>query len=124
MIEISLHHNSGGIFQKDIASRQNISVKYLDHIIHALKVAGLITRNSNNKGKYILTKAPEEITMYDIYRAFENEIAIVECLAPFAPKCPREEGCKTLCFWSSLNSKVINHFTNTTLLDLTKTKED
>ncbi len=120
MIEIALHDTRGGIFQKDIAQKQDISVKYLDHIVHALKVAGLITRNTNNKGKYILTKAAKNISMYDIYRAFENEIAVVECLAPFAPKCDREQDCKTLCFWSSLNTKVIEHFSTTTLFDLTQ----
>lgn len=37
-----------GIFQKDISENQKISIKYLDHIIHSLKIAGLII---NIKGK-------------------------------------------------------------------------
>ena len=120
MIEISLYNEKGGIFQKDIAQHQHISVKYLDHIISSLKVAGLITRHSHYKGKYTLTKAPSEITLYDIYKAFENELAIVECLAPFASTCEREEECRTKCFWSELNTKIVDHFSSTTLEDLTK----
>ena len=43
MLEIALNKSPGGVYQKDIAKNQEISVRYLDHIIAALKVAGLIT---------------------------------------------------------------------------------
>ncbi|HBK42488.1 MAG TPA: Rrf2 family transcriptional regulator, partial [Porphyromonadaceae bacterium] len=48
MIEIACCKEPTGILQKDIAKNQNISVKYLDYIISALKLKGLI---SNTKGR-------------------------------------------------------------------------
>ena len=48
MIEIAAGDKDCGVYQKDIAQNQSISVKYLDQIINSLKVAGLIT---NVKGK-------------------------------------------------------------------------
>ena len=47
MIEIAQNDSDNGIYQKDIAVNQQISNKYLDHIIHALKVSELIFK----KGK-------------------------------------------------------------------------
>jgi DNA-binding IscR family transcriptional regulator len=42
MMKIAIHTSDGGIFQKDIAVNQEISNKYLDQIIHAMKVDGLV----------------------------------------------------------------------------------
>ncbi len=79
MIEIASSTNPSGMLQKDIAKNQNISLKYLDSIILALKMKGLII-NSKGKGSgYRLTRTPENITMLDIYTAFE-QITIIECI--------------------------------------------
>lgn len=79
MIEIANSPDDNGVLQKDIAQNQHISFKYLDSIISSLKLKGLIT-NSKGKGSgYRLTRPPKDITMYDIYTAFE-QIAVVECI--------------------------------------------
>ena len=79
MIEIASSSESNGMLQKDIATNQHISLKYLDPIISSLKLKGLIT-NSRGKGSgYRLTRAPEDITMLDIYTAFE-QIIVIECI--------------------------------------------
>lgn len=79
MIEIASVNDTNGILLKEISKNQNISNKYLDPIISSLKLKGLI---SNTKGKhsgYRLTRKPEEITMLDIYTAFEP-ITVVGCI--------------------------------------------
>ena len=43
MLEIGLHYETGGILQKDISVNQDIPVRTLDHLLHALKTAELIT---------------------------------------------------------------------------------
>ena len=79
MIEIASSTELSGMLQKDIAKNQHISLKYLDPIILALKMKGLII-NSRGKGSgYRLTRPPEEITMLDIYTAFE-QIVVIECI--------------------------------------------
>lgn len=80
MIEIADCNNSEGILQKEIAQKQLISIKYLDYIISALKLKGLI-RNVGGKGSgYVLTRPADLITMFDIYTAFEP-ILIVQCIS-------------------------------------------
>lgn len=116
MVEIGLHTPEGGIFQKDIAAKQEISNKYLDHIIHALKVAGLI-RRMGHRGGYVLAKEPETITMFDINSAFEPGICIIDCLDCLI-KCPKELECCTKDFWLLLNNTIIEIFKSHSLKDL------
>ena len=117
MLEIAKSYPDTGIFQKDIAENQNISVKYLDHIIQALKVAGLITNVKGKKSGYTLSKEPEKITLYDIHHAFEPGICVIDCLSE-SVHCDRQKGCTTRGFWSDLNNMIKEYLKSVTLQDL------
>ena len=75
MLEIGLHYEKGGVLQKDIASNQEISIRTLDHLIHALKTADLITNANGKSTGYTLTRPPSQITMLDIQKAIEPVIS-------------------------------------------------
>jgi Rrf2 family protein len=117
MIEIAMDTSGKGTYQKQIAENQEISVKYLDHIIRALKISRLITNVKGRKSGYILTRPPSEITMLDIHNAFEPGICIVECLSPNII-CNRETRCAAKGFWGKLNEQIINYFKSVTLEDM------
>ena len=123
MLEIASDDIGSGVFQKDIASKQNISLKYLDHIIHGLKAAGLITTIRGKKSGYILTRNPSEISMFDIHNAFENGICVIDCMS-LNFHCERDGKCETQGFWRGLNEVVTDYFKNTTLEDLLLKNED
>jgi Rrf2 family protein len=106
-----------GVFQKDISKNQEISNKYLDHIIQALKTSQLITNVRGKKSGYILARQASEITVFDIHRAFEPGICLIECLSG-SFKCPMEDGCLTKGFWGQLNNLILNYFKSVTLEDL------
>lgn len=117
MIEIASGERDKGVFQKDIAASQSLSIKYLDHLIHALKTAGLISNAKGKKSGYILTRKPSEITVFDIHRAFEPGICIIECLSGHY-RCDLSEGCRARGFWDKLNNLIYNYFNSVTLDDL------
>jgi Rrf2 family protein len=121
MVEIARYSPDRGIFQKDIAQSQQISNKYLDHIIHALKVAGLI-RKLGHKGGFILTRKPSEITLFDINNAFEPGICVIDCLE-CTVKCPHELECSTKEFWLHLNQTIIGVFKSHSLQSLLDEEE-
>ena len=122
MVEIAKADSKKGIFQKDISKKQKISIKYLDHIITALKTAGLIINVKGKKSGYRLTRSASEITMLQIHTAFEPEIAVIECLSEHI-ECEMEKICYTFPFWSGLNKLVKDYFTNVTLQDVVDKKE-
>lgn len=121
MIEIALEGGEEGVFQKDIAENQNISVKYLDHIIAALKVAGLIVPFKGRKSGYKLTRSSELISMYDIHLAFEADICIIECLREGAD-CDRRKVCAVVDFWDGLNTQIKDYLKSVNLAELVSKK--
>jgi len=106
-----------GVFQKQIAENQEISLKYLDHIIHALKTAGLITAVRGRKSGYILTRKSADITMLDIHNAFEPGICIIDCMSPNVT-CDRSNRCAAKGFWGRLNNKINDYFKAVSLQDM------
>ena len=79
MIEIANSSDGDGILQKDIAVNQNISLKYLDSIIMSLKLKGLIANNKGKGSGYRLTHPADQITLLEIYTAFEP-VTFVDCI--------------------------------------------
>ncbi len=118
LLEMAENADEGGVLQKDIAASQNISVKYLDHIIAELKTAGLIAGLGGRKG-YVLTRDPKEITVYDVFRAVQPELFIVECLSP-SVVCDRAAACPVRVYWDSLNRTIIDHMRSATLASMLK----
>jgi len=121
MLEIAQNTSNSGVYQKDISKNQEISNKYLDHIIHALKTSKLISNLKGKKSGYVLTRKPSEITLFDIHNAFEPGICLIECLSGNY-NCNRKENCRTAGFWGQLNNLIINFFKSVTLEDLLKEK--
>ncbi|MGD0710758.1 MAG: Rrf2 family transcriptional regulator [Bacteroidales bacterium] len=119
MLELGLHDNKTGMFQKDIAMNQQLSEKYLDPIIAALKTSGLITNAGGKKSGYILNKSKSEITIYDIYRAFEPELAIIHCVNK-PVTCFISRICVANEYWMGLNDTITKYLKNTTLDDIIK----
>jgi len=112
-----LNNEANGIYQKEIAQNQDISYKYLDQIINALKVAGLVAKAAGRKSGYVLTRPPEEITVYDVHNAFEPGICVIDCLS-INFSCEREKFCSLRGFWGNLNNQIIEYFKSTTIKDL------
>jgi Rrf2 family protein len=117
MLEISLGETGVGVFQKDISKNQELSIKYLDHIIPPLKVAGLIANIRGKKSGYILTRKPAEITLLDIHNAFEHGLCIVDCMET-THTCSRMNICAVRGFWEKLNINITEYLESVTLQDL------
>ena len=99
--------NSGesGLLQKDIAKRQGIPLKYLDKIIAQLKSAELIWNAAGKKSGYILARGSSKISVYDIYRAFEGKMAIINGVNENA-QFYQDENFAGQEFWDKLNTEI------------------
>ena len=106
VLELALNEEKeGGTYQKEIAETQDVSIKYLDHIISSLKKAGLISNVGGKKSGYALAKPAREITIYDVYAAFEDDLAIIDCLLSNG-QCPRKGQCAMKDYWCDLNETI------------------
>ncbi|MDD6096692.1 MAG: RrF2 family transcriptional regulator [Firmicutes bacterium] len=108
-----LAENSGGdTFTplKDIAERQEISLKYMGKIIPALVREGLVEAVSGKNGGYRLRKSPADISVYDVLAITEKSLAPVACLECEENSCPRRDSCRTLPMWKRFDRLTEDFF--------------
>lgn len=120
MIDLAEHSNGENISIKDIARRQDISLKYLEQIVNMLSKAGYLRSRRGAQGGYKLTRSPEEYTIGDILRITEGEMAPVSCLEDEVNQCPKSSVCPTLSYWTGLYKVINDYLDNTTVADLVK----
>ena len=118
LIDLASNHEDGYISLKDIAERQDISKKYLEQIVPMLNKSGILRTNRGNKGGYMLAKAPNELTVGDVLRATEGNLAPVSCLEYEPNTCPRREDCATLYIWEGLYKAVNEYLDSITIQDI------
>jgi Rrf2 family protein len=123
MIEVAMHGKHAGILQKEISEKQGISLKYLDPIIASLKASGLIMNASGRMSGYILARVPEQISIYDIYKAFEKELLIADCLSSEQDE-NQDYFMAARGFWDELNEIIKDRLQSVKLKDLADEQRD
>ena len=118
LLDLTEHRHEGFIALKDIAKRQNISKKYLEQIVPILNKTDIIVSNRGFQGGYQLAKEPGKITVGEILRLTEGNLAPVACLASNAVECDRSEFCETLPIWKGLNDVINKYLDGITLADI------
>ncbi len=123
MVDLALHYEKGPVLLKDIAERQEVSMKYLDHIISTLKANGLIESVKTGHSGYVLSRAPCQIKTYEIIKAVEGSLAPVGCVDD--PKiCHRANLCATINLWKKLKKSMRDVLEGVTLEGLAKEQRE
>ncbi len=103
---------------KDIAEDEEISKKYLEQIVPMLNKAGILRTNRGNRGGYCLAKNASDISVGDVLRATEGNLAPIACLSYDVNDCPRRENCSTLFIWEGLNKVITEYLDGITIQDV------
>ncbi len=117
MIDLAEHEPGVFIPLRDIAERQHISEKYLESIIVALSLAGLVKALRGKGGGYKLSRAPEAYPIGEILRLTEKTLAPVSCLEA-GMDCPHAADCLTFPLWQGLDRVIDEYLMAHTLKDL------
>ena len=120
MIDLAEHADEGCLPMKEVAQRQDISLKYLEKILPQLVAAKLVEGQHGKGGGYRLTRAPENYPIGEILRLTEGDLAPVACLECGAEACKRTADCRTLPMWSELNRRINDYLGSVTIADLMK----
>ncbi len=114
MLDLALNYGKGPVALKDVAERQEISEKYLEHLIAPLKRARLIRSNRGAHGGYTLLRPPARINLKEIITAVEGPMCIVECTQK-PSSCKRAKDCLSRGAWNELSLKIAETLTALTL---------
>ncbi len=118
MMDLACQPGSAPVSLKDVAARQEISLKYLEQIVGLLGRAGFVHSARGPQGGYRLARAPEGYTVGEILRLTEGNLAPVSCLEDPENRCERCSQCGTVDFWSGLYAAINQYIDRFTLADL------
>lgn len=101
---------------KSMATKANLSEKYLEQIISKLKKRGIVLSQRGQKGGYCLNKKPCDISINEILLAMEDTFEFTAC----ATGGCEDEKCPNKLIFSKLYSKinsVLNDYTLQNMVD-------
>lgn len=117
ILDMAQHYGGRPIQLSEIASRQNISLKYLEQIIRPLKKANYIESFRGSKGGHKLTRAPESISVGEIVALLEGGDTLTQCSRD-PQSCDRMDECLTRFVWQQASNAMFDHLNNITFAQL------
>ena len=117
MLDLAQHYDDGLVLVKDVARRQEVSERYLEHLFLSLKTAGLVKSVRGAHGGFTLSRSPNKIKLMDIISVSEGPLALVDCVVD-ASVCPRSSKCAARDLWHELQSAMGEVLGSLTLQDL------
>ena len=103
---------------RDVAVRQNVSMKYLEQIVSVLVKAGYLKSVRGPAGGYRLARPAEELTVGEVLRVTEGDLHLVPCLKDCPNQCPRQDSCAALPVWGGLREVILEYVDGITLADV------
>ena len=120
MIDIAEHSGGDFVPMKEVAARQEISLKYIERIMPLLTKENLVEGQHGKGGGYRLCRPPEDYPVGEILRATEGGLAPVACLECGAKPCSRTAECRTLPMWQKYYAMTNEFFDGISVADLMK----
>ena len=116
LLDLAEHRSGDFIPMKEVAARQDISLKYIERLMPCLLYTSDAAHGIGGGSR--LTREPEDYTLWEILELAEGDLAPVTCLQPDAPVCQRAGECRTLGVWQGYYKLTRDYFTHITLADL------
>jgi Rrf2 family transcriptional regulator, cysteine metabolism repressor len=110
-----------------IADAEGLPLAYLEHLVQRLRKAELVESRRGAHGGYTLAREAEDITMAEVVRALEGDIAPIECISADPDGtlvCVRDgqatEPCPTKLLWTRVQGSIVRTLNEMTLADLAR----
>ena len=123
LLDLAQNQGDGYVSLKDIAQRQEISVKYLENILASLSRANLVDATRGKGGGYRLCRPPKDYAAGEILRLAEGSLASVSCLRGEQKGCEKAGHCRALPLWEGLDQVIDQYLDSVSLADLQKVEE-
>lgn len=123
MLSLALYDGKGPVPLNKIAKEQEISEKYLEHLMASLKSAGLVRSVRGMRGGYRLAKPSSQIRLDEVVRVLEGSIVPVECVDD-PDLCRRSRFCVLRDVWGQVKEAMEAVLESTTLQDLVERERE
>ena len=100
-----------------LAKEMEVSPLYLRQLAVPLEKKGIIKGFRGAKGGYKLNVRPQEVTLFEIMQAYDEDFSLVGCVKS-ADACPKSPGCTSRYLWRVLSDVLKDTLQNMSLQKL------
>ncbi len=100
------------------AKKGHVSFLFMQRIVGKLRAAGLVHAGKGRSGGYQLTRAAAAITVLDVSRALEGDMAVVPCLKSGDTSCPHAAVCMTRTNFHTINAYIQQYLKTISIQEL------
>jgi Rrf2 family transcriptional regulator, iron-sulfur cluster assembly transcription factor len=123
LADLACHSNNKPIPLSDVASRQDISLSYLEQLFGKLRRSGLVKSVRGPGGGYLLSRDAEDVRVADIILAVDEPIIATRCKPDSASGCQPDQGrCLTHDLWQELGNQIYLYLSSVSLGDVCQRK--
>ena len=126
LLDVACQGKGGPVPLSNIAARQDISRHYLEQLFMKLRKSRLVTSVRGPSGGYLLARAPEEISIGDIFRAVDESTSLFSCVETrdgVEPSCNKIDRCVSRLLWARLTENISRTFDSINLKTLRREHE-
>ena len=120
MLDLAIHKGGGPTALADIASRQGISLSYLEQLFSRLRKRTLVSSVRGPGGGYNLARAASEIFIAEVISAVDENVDTTRCGG--AHNCRENGPCLTHDLWQDLSDRIYDYLNRISLQDLVERK--
>ncbi len=120
MLDLAIHAGSGPITLADVASRQHISLSYLEQLFARLRRKSLVSSVRGPGGGYMLGRDAHDISVAEVISAVDESVDTTNCGG--SHNCQENQPCLTHDLWQNLSDRIYDYLNGITLHDLVMKK--
>ena len=110
------HYRQGPISIRELAQRNDVPKRFLEHIMLDLKSQGWVASQPGKNGGYVLAQRPDEISMGQVVRYFDGLLAPINCVSVNQyERCSQEAVCCFRRVFLDVRNETARLMDNTTL---------
>jgi len=116
MLDLAFHSQIKPVTLTEIATRQTISLSYLEQLFARLRRAGMVKGVRGPGGGYMLCGQASDINIADIIAAVDEPIHATKCGGE--ANCQKDQACLTHDLWMGLSDQIREYLKGITLGEL------
>jgi Rrf2 family iron-sulfur cluster assembly transcriptional regulator len=116
LLDLALHESCGPVPLTEIASRQDLSLSYLEQLFRQLRRRGLVDSTRGPGGGYRLSRPAAEVAVADVIDAVDESVDATRCKG--MENCQGDQRCITHDLWQDLSRQIHDFLSGITLAHL------
>ena len=123
MVDLACEGRERPVTLADIATRQDISLSYLEQLFAKLRRGGIVCSIRGPGGGYRLANPMDQIRISDIILAVDEPIRTTRCQTGSPKGCNKDQSrCKTHDLWEELGRQIHVYLSSVTLADVVQNR--